>query len=305
MQTLGATCLFLATKVEECCRKMKDLVIACCRVAQKNSSLIVDEQSKDYWRWRDTITGYEDVLLETLCFDLTIEAPHKQLFEMLKYYRLEHHKALRNAAWAFITDSNTTQLCLLCNSRTIAAAALYASARFYDVKIPDAQGRPWWDQQRVGLRDMIRAANYMCENYEQSPGKNGNAAEGGASIYVGLHFDLPSDEDASLPSRDYAEGEGPPWEQTRLKSAQQAITSPLQPSVDDLDRTRRAESSMSETTKRTPSWRDDTNGDPAPKRRRMESSVATDGTDGKNGRDFGSATIQEKDDASEEGELEE
>jgi len=284
---------------------MKDLVIACCRVAQKNSSLIVDEQSKDYWRWRDTITGYEDVLLETLCFDLTIEAPHKQLFEMLKYYRLEHHKALRNAAWAFITDSNTTQLCLLCNSRTIAAAALYASARFYDVKIPDAKGRPWWDQQRVRLREMIRAANYMCENYENTPGKNGNAAEGGASIYVGLHYHLPSEEEASSPSRDYAEGEDPPWERTRLKSAQQAITSPLQPSVDELDRTRRAESSMSESAKRTPSWREDSNGDPAPKRRRVESSTAIDGNTGRNGKDVGSGTLQEKDDASEEGELEE
>ncbi|RMX98806.1 hypothetical protein D0867_12316, partial [Hortaea werneckii] len=118
----AATALFLATKVEESCRKMKEMIIAFCRVAQKNPNMIVDEQSKDYWRWRDCILFNEDVLLETLCFDLTVESPHRQLFDMLKYYGVEHNKRLRNAAWAFVTDSNNTQLCLLHSSRTIAVA---------------------------------------------------------------------------------------------------------------------------------------------------------------------------------------
>ena len=135
---------------------MKDIVVACCRVAQKKPNIIIDDQSKDYWRWRDTMVFNEDVLLETLCFDLTIEAPHRQLFDMLKLYRVEHNKQLRNAAWAFVTDSNITQLCLLCNSRTIAAASLYAAAKLLDVKLPDtSHGRPWWEQQGVRLRDMV------------------------------------------------------------------------------------------------------------------------------------------------------
>ena len=66
----AATALFLATKVEENCRKMRELVVACCRVAQKQPNLVVDEQNKEYWKWRDTILHNEDVLLEALCFDL-------------------------------------------------------------------------------------------------------------------------------------------------------------------------------------------------------------------------------------------
>jgi protein BUR2 len=60
----AATALFLATKVEESCRKMKEIVLACCRVAQKNPNLVIDEQSKDFWRWRDCILYNEDVLLD-------------------------------------------------------------------------------------------------------------------------------------------------------------------------------------------------------------------------------------------------
>lgn len=196
----AATALFLATKVEESCRKMKDLILAFCRVAQKNPNLLIDEQSKDWWRWRDCILHNEDVLLETLCFDLTVESPHRQLFELLKWYGVEHNKRLRNAAWSFVTDSNNTQLCLLCNSRTIALASLYAACRYCDVALPDdAKGRPWWEAQHVRLKDVRRAIEYMSASYDPDSNKingvavHGAGSEGDGSIYVG--FPTPADEE--------------------------------------------------------------------------------------------------------------
>lgn len=188
----AATALFLATKVEESCRKMKELILAFCRVAQKNPNLIIDEQSKDWWRWRDCILHNEDVLLETLCFDLTVESPHRQLFEMLKFFGLEHHKRLRNAAWGFVTDSNNTQLCLLFSSRTIALSGLYAACRYCDVALPDdTKGRPWWESQRVALADVRKAVEHMCACYDPAANKiNGISVAGetedGGSVYVGL-----------------------------------------------------------------------------------------------------------------------
>ncbi|KAF2148203.1 cyclin-like protein [Myriangium duriaei CBS 260.36] len=294
--TLGATCLFLATKVEESCRKMKDIVIACCRVAQKNPNLVIDEQSKDFWKWRDTILFNEDVLLETVVFDLTIEAPHKQLFEMLKYYRVEHNKQLRNAAWAFVTDSNMTQLCLLCNSRTIAAAALYAGARFYDVQLPDTHNRPWWSEQGVRLKDMVKAANYMCQNYEAPPQKGDGTGTGGQSIYVGLFTEFGGSSPADQ------EGEELPWEKTRLRN-EQAIGSPLVAGQIE-DRSRRG-SLGSQSSKR---GRDTSPGNQnASKRRRIspEKSLANGDPAKSNGKNLRDVEVQEKEDASEEGEVEE
>ncbi|GAB1729642.1 hypothetical protein NU195Hw_g869t1 [Hortaea werneckii] len=219
----AATALFLATKVEESCRKMKEMIIAFCRVAQKNPNMIVDEQSKDYWRWRDCILFNEDVLLETLCFDLTVESPHRQLFDMLKYYGVEHNKRLRNAAWAFVTDSNNTQLCLLHSSRTIAVAGMYAACRYCEIQLPDDnKGRPWWATQHVRLKDVRRAVDYMCANYESATNKlNGPAGSqdsmGGArSIYGNSPFlPPPSERRASNASsigvkRDREDGQAAP-----------------------------------------------------------------------------------------------
>ena len=177
--SMAATCLFLATKVEENCRKMKELVIACVRVAQKDPNKLVDEQDSEYWRWRDNILHSEDVLLEALCFDLSLEAPYKTLFELLLQLHHENHKRLRNAAWAFVNDSCLTMLCLLFPSRTIAASALYAAAKYTEVTFPDDKsGRPWWESAGVDIVEVRRACNYMADMYENAPAKPGREGMG-------------------------------------------------------------------------------------------------------------------------------
>ncbi|KAK0273198.1 hypothetical protein LTR91_015835 [Friedmanniomyces endolithicus] len=202
---IAAISLFLATKVEESSRALKEMIVAFCRVAQKNPNLLIDDQSKDYWKWKDCILIHEDVMLETLCFDLTVESPHRQLFDLLKCYGVEHNKRVRNAAWAFITDGNNTQLCLLISSRTIAVAGVYAACRSYGVTLPDDdKGRPWWEVQGVRLKDVRRAMEFMEAGYEETSNKingvaaavvqgagKGSGSEGERSIYVASPFVIP------------------------------------------------------------------------------------------------------------------
>lgn len=151
---------------------MKELVVACVRVALKDPNKLVDEQTKDFWKWRDTILYSEDMLLESLCFDLNVESPYKTMYDMMKYYGVEHNKKLRNSAWAFLADSALTQMCLLFDSRTIAAASLYCGARMAEVNLEDDDGKPWWEIQHVKLRDIRRACNLMADIYERSPDKD-------------------------------------------------------------------------------------------------------------------------------------
>ncbi|KXL41889.1 hypothetical protein M433DRAFT_50635, partial [Acidomyces richmondensis BFW] len=158
----AAVALFLATKSEESTRKLRDLILACCRVAQKNPHLHVDEQSKDWWRWRDCLLLHEDVLLETLCFDLALESPHRILFDLLKRHSLAHRKPLRNAAWAFVTDAWNTEVCLMVSARGIAGAGLWVACRRCEVEL--AEG--WWVADGVSLEDVKRVVEYMGMEYE-------------------------------------------------------------------------------------------------------------------------------------------
>ncbi len=170
---IAATSLFLATKVEENVRRMKELVVACCRVAQKNPNLVVDEQNKEFWKWRDTILHHEDVLLEALCFDLQLEQPYRILYEFICYFGVNDNKHVRNSSWAFLNDSMYTILCLQFPARVIAAAAFYAAINHCDIAFSDDElGRPWWEQIDVDLVDIRRACSRMAELYENNAQHN-------------------------------------------------------------------------------------------------------------------------------------
>lgn len=188
--TMAATSIFLATKIEEDCRKMKELVIACVRVAQKDPHKMVDEQDKEYWRWKDNILHNEDVLLEALCFDLTLEPPYKTLFEYLNYFGESDNRRLRNSAWAFINDSCMTVLCLMFSSRQIAASALYAAAKHCGTAIrDDEEGRSWWEVVDVDLKSIKTICNHLATVYENVQVKNGRD--------VSIHERTPEDGDES------------------------------------------------------------------------------------------------------------
>ncbi|KAJ5326732.1 uncharacterized protein N7506_009834 [Penicillium brevicompactum] len=167
-KVIAAVALFVAFKVDETMRRMKDFVIACCRVAMKQSNLVVDEQSKDYWKWRDLILQNESVMLEFLSFDLQLESPYRVLWEYTCYLGVQENRALKHSSWAFLNDSTYTVICLQFPPRVIAAASLYAAARHAKISFPDdAEGRPWWEQFDVRLEDLIRACTTIVEIYER------------------------------------------------------------------------------------------------------------------------------------------
>ncbi|KAI0815898.1 cyclin-like protein [Xylaria sp. FL0064] len=166
---IAATALFLANKTEENCRKTKDIIIAVAKVAQKNPKLIVDEQSKEYWRWRDSILTYEEVMLEALTFDVMIDNPHFKLYEFLGQVGLIHNKNLRHAAWAFCNDSCLTVLPLLMEARDIAIASIFFASTFTGERVDDQNGEPWWKALGANQDHCVKAIDVLKEFYVENP----------------------------------------------------------------------------------------------------------------------------------------
>lgn len=166
---IAATALFLANKTQEDCRKTKDLIISVARVAQKNTSLIIDEQSKEYWRWRDSILMHEEIMLEILTFDLMVDIPYQPLFEYLKRLDLHHNKRLRDAAWAYINDSCFSMLPLLMSAADIAASSVFFASVSTGEKIDDVQGEPWWHHLKADETRIAKAIDVIVEFYNENP----------------------------------------------------------------------------------------------------------------------------------------
>jgi len=169
-QNIAATALFLATKTEENCRKTKEIVIAVAKVAQKNASLIIDDQSKEYWRWRDSILLYEEIMLELLTFDVVLQSPYTILYDQLQKLQIEDNKPLRNVAWAFLNDSCLTTLSLRLPAKDIAIGAIYFAAKFLGDTIPDDEnGHPWWELLGGEPSKIVRAVAVLSEFWSDNP----------------------------------------------------------------------------------------------------------------------------------------
>ncbi|EPX70452.1 P-TEFB associated cyclin [Schizosaccharomyces octosporus yFS286] len=141
---IAATCIFLASKVEDSNRKLRDIIINCAKVAQKNNNILIDEQTKEYWRWRDVILYTEEILLEALCFDFRVDHPFNDLMRLIQKYASEN-KNLTKVAWTYINDSTRSISCLLFPSKVIAAAAFQHGLEKTKTSLPlDNAGIPLW-----------------------------------------------------------------------------------------------------------------------------------------------------------------
>ncbi|TPX16731.1 uncharacterized protein E0L32_003672 [Thyridium curvatum] len=177
---IAATALFLANKTEENCFKTKNIIIAVAKVAQKNPKLIIDEQSKEYWRWRDSILMYEELMLEVLTFDLMVTNPYEQLWNQLNRLNLLNSKRIRAAGWTFCNDAALTVLPLLMDARDIAIASIFFASTLTGEKIADSGDEPWWKFLRADEDKVARAIDVMEAFYIENPLKKQNTSYQGS-----------------------------------------------------------------------------------------------------------------------------
>ncbi|TFK92391.1 cyclin-like protein [Polyporus arcularius HHB13444] len=120
-QDVAASCIFLATKTEECGRKLRDVAkVVCSKVSKKDIKEISDD-SKEVEECQTSILLTEEVLLEGLCFDFVVDSPHAELVDLYEA-RSSYSLQVEECAWSIANDSYRTPLCILYPPKIIAAA---------------------------------------------------------------------------------------------------------------------------------------------------------------------------------------
>ncbi|WBW74385.1 P-TEFB associated cyclin, cyclin T Pch1 [Schizosaccharomyces osmophilus] len=165
---IAATCVFLASKVEDSNRKLRDIIINCAKVAQKSNNILIDEQTKEYWRWRDVILYTEEIILEALCFDFKVDHPFNDLMRLIQKHASDH-KNLTKVAWTYINDSTRSISCLLFPSKVIAAAAFQYGLEKTKTSLPldEAGTSLWLLDYNVSMDDIHAVMNLIHSLYRQ------------------------------------------------------------------------------------------------------------------------------------------
>ncbi|XP_021899392.1 cyclin-T1-5-like [Carica papaya] len=183
-RTIATVCMFLAGKVEETPRPLKDVIIVSYEIVHKKDPVAAQriKQKEVYEQQKELILLGERVVLATLGFDLNVHHPYKPLVEAIKKFNVAKN-ALAQVAWNFVNDGLRTSLCLQFKPHHIAAGAIFLAAKFLKVKLPSDGEKVWWQEFDVTPRQLEVLSNQMLELYEQNrqPQSQGSEVEGAAS----------------------------------------------------------------------------------------------------------------------------
>ncbi|KAK4799750.1 hypothetical protein SAY86_025115 [Trapa natans] len=182
--------MFLAGKVEETPRPLKDVILVSYEIIHKKDPAAAQriKQKEVYEQQKELILLGERVVLATLNFDLNIYHPYKPLVEAIKKFKVAQN-TLAQVAWNFVNDGLRTSLCLQFKPHHIAAGAIFLAAKFLKVKLPSDGEKVWWQEFAVTPRQLEEVSNQMLELYEQHkvPASQGSEVErsivgGGESV---------------------------------------------------------------------------------------------------------------------------
>lgn len=129
-QEVAASCIFLATKTEECGRKLRDVAKICYSKVSAQDASAIPSDSREVEQYQTAILLTEEVLLEALCFDFVVESPHAELVDLFEALSVEF--VIQEYAWSLAHDSYRTPMCVLYSPRIIAAACFVLAQKIFD-----------------------------------------------------------------------------------------------------------------------------------------------------------------------------
>lgn len=147
---MAATALFLAGKVEESPKKLRDVILTAWELDPRRTpdekEKGLSDASQEFFSFKDKVLDHERELLRTLSFNLAIDHPYKYLLQSVK--AVGGSKELAHFAWNFINDSLKTNLCLQYRPQIIGVAVLDLTSKAMKVKLPGPpEQERWWYEE--------------------------------------------------------------------------------------------------------------------------------------------------------------
>ncbi|KAJ8529445.1 hypothetical protein K7X08_036280 [Anisodus acutangulus] len=163
VKRVAASCVWLASKLEENPRKARQVLIVFHRMECRRENLPIehlDTSSKKYIDLKADLIRTERHLLKEMGFICHVEHPHKFISNYLA--ALGTPAELRQEAWNLANDSLRTTLCVRFKSEVVACGVVYVAARRFQVPLPE--NPPWWkafDADKAGIDEVCRVLAHL------------------------------------------------------------------------------------------------------------------------------------------------
>lgn len=158
--------IFLAAKVEECPRRIRD-VLNCFhhikQVKEKRKIQCMDFNGPLYFKLKNEVIKAERRLLKELGFCVHVKYPHKIIIVILKLFEQIQNQELTQLAWNFMNDSLKTDLFMRFTPDQIGCTCIWLAARQKKICLP--KNPHWYELFSIKTEEIETIASVILELY--------------------------------------------------------------------------------------------------------------------------------------------
>lgn len=177
---IGMGALYLASKLEECPLRIRDLINIYDLLLQRTSHTLSSSNTKDAFKYapmsyfgntfydlKDALVVAEMQILKRLGFNVHVLLPYGTLINYLRVLGLTSRKDACAKAWGYLNDALQTPVYALYAVPTIVSAAILLASRQLDISLPSTPPHCWWDLFDAPWEDVWSVCGYVMRLYRE------------------------------------------------------------------------------------------------------------------------------------------
>ncbi|KAH9951300.1 cyclin-like protein [Amylocystis lapponica] len=179
---VGMGALYLASKLEECPIRMRDLInvydLLLHRAAHTASTSLSHARAEfkyipmsyfgnTFYDLKDALVVAEMQILKRLGFHVHVVLPYGTLINYLRVLDLTGHEHVCTRAWGYLNDALQTPVYALYAVPTIVSAAILLATRHLGIALPSSPESCWWELFDADWEDVWSVSGFIMRLYRE------------------------------------------------------------------------------------------------------------------------------------------
>jgi len=178
---VGMGALYLASKLEECPLRMRDLINVYDLLLQRTTHTLTFYNSPNanadfkyapmsyfgstFYDLKDALVVAEMQILKRLGFNVHVVLPYGTLVNYLRVLGLTSREDVCTRTWGYLNDALQTPVYALYAIPTIVSAAILLTTRHLHISLPSTPPNCWWDLFDATWEDVWCVCGYIMRLY--------------------------------------------------------------------------------------------------------------------------------------------
>jgi len=176
---IGMGALYLASKLEECPLRMRDLINVYDLLLQRATHSLSSKATEAFQHHpmtyfgstfhdlKDALVVAEMQVLKRVGFNVHVVLPYGTLINYLRVLNLTNREDACTRAWGYLNDAHQTPVYALYQIPTIVCAAILLTTRHLNIRLPSQPPVCWWELFDARWEDVWTISGYIMRLYRQ------------------------------------------------------------------------------------------------------------------------------------------